>query len=175
MGSKFTSTTKINCNSLLDELEVPADVDIFQNDSTVSMIFSVKNEETINLHDVAEKVLQYVTNRFKIPDGAQPNSCIVLNNTNTFSLFLENTPLIRNGSITDITKNILLNAKLKENEIKEITFLPEDHCAGSGIIKAVVDVGYDTDTDDFYIYKHRMFLEEKIYKGTFVKAFVDLT
>ena len=176
MENNFISTLRFNNITICQEPTIHADVDILQNSSIIFMIFAVKDNTSTNLQDVAKMVMPAIEKTFSLTSEELEKCYSTLAIPNAFSFFLKNTVLEQyNCNITELVKDILLKAKLKENEIKKIEFLPSHHKNGNGIIKVTADVGYDFINEDTKIYKHRKFLEKKLIEGTLVKCIVDLT
>lgn len=94
----------------------------------------------------------------------------------TFLIYFDS-PFLSNyaeQSITEAAKDLLLKYRVKQEEIKYITFDEVKHEDGIGILNISLDIGYD-EGEDFAIKKHKDFLEKKLTEELFVKTYVDLT
>lgn len=173
MNSTFTS--KLNLKDLLIKKypEVYVDVDVIIVDSRVTMIFK---QECIS-NDCFETfvlIAPYIRKKYGATKKELLSSFNVIEQ-GVFSFSFNYKKLEEcNSLIVDLARKVLLKYKTRDEEILEITFLPECHKNGNGILYVKINIGYDEDDGELPIYRHKLFLEEKLQKETFVKVNVDL-
>lgn len=151
-----------------------ADVIITVVDSIVNITIELKNSD-IDSFEAFDLLLPQIVDNYGATKEEITSSFYVLKPKCFSFWFYYKIMHDDKDTLIDLTKSILLENKVSEDEIKSISFSDKNHEHGKGIILVTIDIGYDESDGDLPKYNHRKFLEKKLEESLLVKASIDLT
>ena len=170
MDNILTTLLKVSDVTLPTEKTIKADIMITVIDTIVNMTFELKDSD-IDSSQTFEMIIPKITDRYSV-NKKDLISSFYLIKPNCFSFWFYYKKLQENnGSVTEITKKILLDNKIPKEITKSINFLNEKHKYGKGIIYVTIDIRNNIVNGNLSEYKK--FLEEKIEESLLIKASVN--
>ena len=175
MENKFS--TLFNVNNLILPIpgEPKSDITVSVIDSLAKVIVELKDNTERDSIETFELLAPRIANTYCVNiDELNKTFSVLKPKCFTFNFCYKPTRTSEE-SIIESAKTVLMYNKVLESEIKSISFSPEEHSKGKGIIYVKVDIGYDETDGDAPVERHRKFLKNKLETMLLMKAKVHLT